>query len=524
MTAWLLDTLLATSGLMLLVLILREPVRKLFGSRVAYGLWLIPVARLFMPTLTHTVERTVPVQPSFQPLPAPLASESLWMAHITPVDPSVIDRLGGWPNVLIALWLVVAVALFLSRMRDFHRDRRAILDSAIHLDSVGSVRILRTPEVLGPVALGILRPMIAVPSDFERRYAPRERRLVLEHELAHHRSGDLAANLFAFVLLCLQWFNPLAWVAHAAFRFDQEAACDARVLDKAPPADRASYGRAIAKAASGRALLFASALDRRNTLKRRLQSMLNSPNPARRFAGRLIVLCAVAIALPLTAGRAVEYVDVAAPASPAAPVAHSLAVPAAAAVAAVRPAPAAASEVEVRPTGARSQSNFNDDDMTINEQFVTIDGQKKRWEDLTPSEKARVAAAVAKARTALARTHIDQAKIERDLAKVPDAPRLAEMQHQLARSRASIAESIRRIDAEAAEARAAGREPDRLEAAIRERLQSAEAVDFEAASRALANIDRQKIAAEVAGAQGSVEKAKAELARIQARIDADNSH
>ena len=109
--------------------------------------------------------------------------------------------------------------------------------------------------------------MIAVPADFDRLYAEHERRLALEHELAHHRSGDLIANLFAFVLLCLQWFNPLAWVAHAAFRFDQEAACDARVLDKAKAQDRADYGRAIAKAASGRALLFASALDRRNTLK-----------------------------------------------------------------------------------------------------------------------------------------------------------------------------------------------------------------------------------------------------------------
>ena len=67
MIDWLLKTLLATSGLIVLVLLAREPVRKRFGSRVAYGLWLIPVARLFMPTLTRTIERTVPVQASIQP-------------------------------------------------------------------------------------------------------------------------------------------------------------------------------------------------------------------------------------------------------------------------------------------------------------------------------------------------------------------------------------------------------------------------------------------------------------------------
>ena len=61
MTDWLLGTLLATSGLIVLVLLIREPVRRHFGARVAYGLWLIPAARLLMPTITQTVERPVAV-------------------------------------------------------------------------------------------------------------------------------------------------------------------------------------------------------------------------------------------------------------------------------------------------------------------------------------------------------------------------------------------------------------------------------------------------------------------------------
>ena len=61
MTDWLLGTLFATTGLIVLVLALREPVRRAFGSRVAYGLWLIPAARLLMPTLSQTVERPVGV-------------------------------------------------------------------------------------------------------------------------------------------------------------------------------------------------------------------------------------------------------------------------------------------------------------------------------------------------------------------------------------------------------------------------------------------------------------------------------
>ena len=72
--------------------------------------------------------------------------------------------------------------------------------------------------------------VVALPPGFFRNFNERERELALAHEIAHHKSGDLLVNLFAFGLLCLHWFNPLAWIAWRAFRFDQEAACDARVL------------------------------------------------------------------------------------------------------------------------------------------------------------------------------------------------------------------------------------------------------------------------------------------------------
>ena len=124
MTDWLLKTLLATSALIVLVLVIREPVRKRFGSRVTYGLWLIPAARLFMPTLTHNVERSVPTAAPLRPLTDPMIRESLWMARVAPPDPSLIERLGGWPNLLLAAWLSVAAGLFISRLIAYHRDRR----------------------------------------------------------------------------------------------------------------------------------------------------------------------------------------------------------------------------------------------------------------------------------------------------------------------------------------------------------------------------------------------------------------
>jgi beta-lactamase regulating signal transducer with metallopeptidase domain len=281
---------------MLFVLLTRDVVRRFFGARVAYGLWLIPAARLLMPTLARTVARPAVVE-----TPADIATTS---AH----DATSFVLLGNWQTFVIALWITGAFAIFLFRMVQFIRQRSAILGASRQIDRVGSIRIIATTAVTGPISFGLLDRVIALPADYERRFNEHERALALKHELAHHRSGDLVVNFAAFVLLCLQWFNPLAWVAHAAFRFDQEAACDARVLSQANY-HRADYGRTIAKAASGKALLFAGALDRHSTLQKRLQCMLSSPSALQSLVGRLAVIAALVLALPLTATRAINYVD-----------------------------------------------------------------------------------------------------------------------------------------------------------------------------------------------------------------------
>ena len=518
MIDWLLGTLVATSVLVVLVLIIREPVRIQFGSRVTYGLWLIPVTRLFMPTLTSTVERQIPAPATVQAATA-LGNSPFATATAAVPDPSLLDQLGEWPTILLTVWLAVAAGFFVSRLIAFHRDRRAILQSSARTTRLGAVRIVRTPEIESPVALGILRPIIAIPSDFYRTYAKRERRLVLEHELAHHRSGDLVANLFAFVLLCLQWFNPLAWVAHAAFRFDQEAACDARVLDKVTAFDRADYGRAIAKAASGRALLFASALDRPNSLQRRLQTMLRSANPARRFAGRVMILAATAVALPLTASHAIDYVDVQAPALSSAPVAPPVQVASPAKIAA-----SAAAIQAATPAASEARESADRDNLTITGELITIDGKTKRWEELTPAEKVKVRAAIAEARAALAKTHIDQAQIMRDFTAATAKIDFADLQRSLAQSQAGIAEAMRGLDASAPYIRAAGQDPEHLKVSVRGAMESVRGIDVEAIKSAVGAIDQPKLAEALAGAEQSMAKAKIELDRMDARIRADDQH
>ena len=506
MTDWLIGTLLATSGLILLVLMIRETVRRHFGARVAYGLWLIPAARLLMPTLTETVER--PVAPNIaNPVTfSQQIAEPLMMARVAPPEPSLIEQAGGWPTILTVLWLGVAVGLFAARMLAFRRERAVILDNAVGIDRLGSIRLVQSAEVSGPLAFGIFDRVIAVPADFDSLYDERERRLALEHELAHHRSGDLSVNLLAFGLLCLQWFNPLAWAAHAAFRFDQEAACDARVLDKIR-GNRSDYGRAIAKAASGRALLFASALDRRNTLHRRLKSMLTNPSTGRRLAGRVIVVAAIAVAVPMTATRAIEYVDIAVPSAVSAPQAVK-APTALAADAAQATAPAA-------PVQPRSN-------LSINGEMISFDGETKRWEEMTTADKARVRAEITQAREELKRVNTEE--IRRDVREAMAQTKIdkEEIRREMASARRDIDEAMREIDANAAEIRRSGQDPEQIKELVSVSLKAVEAIDVEAITRqAMSSVEPQVVNSALAAAEAGLRQAQADLDRLEAKTRQD---
>ena len=514
MIDWLADTFLATTLLMGLVLLLREPVRRQFGPAVAYGLWLIPAVRILMPTLTTTVERTVPATEPLAAPAAPLYAASLAtpVATLPPPDPGLLDFSINWNHVVLAVWLIGAAALLVRGATIYLRQRNAVLGDSVQLAKLDGIRIVRSAAVRGPMAFGVFDRVIALPLDFDQRYDANQRRLALDHELAHHKSGDLFANHFAFVLLCLQWFNPLAWASHAAFRFDQEAACDARVLDKANGQDRAAYGQTIAMAASGRALLFAGALDRPSTLQRRLHSMLSSPNSKRRFTGKALIAMTAIAALPLTASWATQYVDIPAPAAPTAPVAPLAPQPALAPLAPVAPTAPVAPVAPLAPIG-----NVN-----VDGENVTINGQTKRWQDLTPAEREQIRRDLAKARAELKNTHIDRAKIEREVREAMSEVQVnkQELARNLAEARIDVAEAMREIDANAEHIRRAGHDPEAMKAQVRASLKAVEAIDIEAITRqALAAVDPNVIAASLAAAEASIAQAEAEMERLESRLD-----
>jgi hypothetical protein len=162
-----------------------------------------------------------------------------------------------------------------------------------------------------------------------------------------------------------------------------------------------------------------------------------------------------------------------------------------------------------------------DDNLSIEGDFITIDGQRKRWEDLTPAEKARVRAAVAKARTAIANVHIDRERIMRSVSSIPSKVQIEKIQRDVAQAQANVAESMSKLEGQRDELRKYGIDPALIEAQVQQAMTSVRGVDMQAIQRSLAAADPAKIAQSLDSAQRGVEAARVELDRLQARMDAD---
>jgi bla regulator protein blaR1 len=343
----LLQTVLAVSVLMAIVLVSRRYVAKQFGAGVAYALWAIPLARLVLPPLhlpvslmprlslpngtvagsqadaaTAVIVSTTPdtVAPvAAVPPPAPVHFHPDPMLDGLTSPQPLMDTLSSMllPGLLV-LWAGGALFFFglsLWRQHDFMRTvKREAVTVSPRLQRISQqvgqqVGLKRLPVIAssfissGPLVTGLIRPVVLLPAWFETDYDDTQQRAAIAHELTHVRRGDLWALQAAEFFLACMWFNPLAYFAHRAFRTDQEAACDADVL-KTGTASPHAYGATLIKAvksASQERLPAAAGLPLTHALKERLSRMTHpTPSRSRRLTGGAAATVLGAVALIAT--------------------------------------------------------------------------------------------------------------------------------------------------------------------------------------------------------------------------------
>ncbi len=212
---------------LVLVLLLRKPVRRWLGANVAFQLWTLPVLlpsiawlpSLELPRALLPVINAIPVSvSSFSgPLPTTMQSQGL-----------------GWLWVAGTIFLLLRLCWHYARLMRVSCILPIAMRRALQIYLPERLRAQVCLHPAGPAVLCAFRCRILLPADFLDRFDATERRLVIQHELTHLQRHDPLWSLFAELIFTMFWFHPLMWLALSRFRLDQELACDETVLRQSP--------------------------------------------------------------------------------------------------------------------------------------------------------------------------------------------------------------------------------------------------------------------------------------------------
>lgn len=348
LSSWGLQTSIAVSLLIALVLVIRKPFARRFGAKAAYTLWALPFARLILPPLETPLGKiwdhaaavpTTAMSASNEVFIAPAAPAGLpeAVAPLIPNGPITIaaphvaaaQEAGfewsafatlPWTSIVLAVWafgFVVTLTQLVRRQRQFMRlvdtdsHQASLALRTLALETAQQIGLNRMADVRtsllcsGPLVTGAARPVILLPEWFEEDYTVEEQRQALTHELMHVKRGDLWALQAASIFRAAQWFNPFAHLGMKAFRTDQEAACDADVLGQ-ENAEPHTYGKTLVKAVRlaqpTPQMAGATGLTLNHAIKDRLLMMQRpAPTLKTRLTGGAAVLALGAATLALTA-------------------------------------------------------------------------------------------------------------------------------------------------------------------------------------------------------------------------------
>lgn len=287
------------AGLIALAVMAVRPLLRRAPRRAVCMLWLLVALRLLLPARL-TVESPVSLQqPESPPIQAyqELRQQEKVYVSTPPEQRSEMEKTAAAQGFALldqlpAIWLTgvgcmaLYMALSLLRMRWRLRAAPRIQDN-----------VYRCTDWSTPFVLGVLAPRIYVPETVSEQDFPQ----VLAHERCHIRRWDHVWKPLAFLLLAVNWFNPVLWAAYVLLGRDMERACDEMVLKNADAAQRAAYSRAlVACAAQPKMAAVCPLAFGEVAVKERVKNVLNYKKPALWAVILLVVAAAIIGACLLT--------------------------------------------------------------------------------------------------------------------------------------------------------------------------------------------------------------------------------
>ena len=280
------------AGLIALAVMAVRPLLRRAPRRAVCMLWLLVALRLLLParlTVESPVSLQQPESPPIQAYQELRQQEKVYVSTPPEQRPEMAEPAAAQGFALLdqlpAIWLTgvgcmaLYMALSLLRMRWRLRAAPRIQDN-----------VYRCTDWSTPFVLGVLAPRIYVPETVSEQDFPQ----VLAHERCHIRRWDHVWKPLAFLLLAVNWFNPVLWAAYVLLGRDMERACDEMVLKNATPSQRAAYSRALVSCAAQPKMAAVCPLAFGEVaVKERVKNVLNYKKPALWAVILLVVAAAI---------------------------------------------------------------------------------------------------------------------------------------------------------------------------------------------------------------------------------------
>ncbi|MEC0240022.1 M56 family metallopeptidase [Paenibacillus dokdonensis] len=289
----------ASTVILLLLLLIRKLFQKHLKPRVVQILWFLVLVKLLVPiapqspiSLFNVLPQTFPMewnsdQKSKQPthlsedgsnteIQSNDADVQKQLPELTPnradePGPSSVTRSSQdhspgttneltWLSISALVWLVGLLCLggyYLFSTLIFRKR----VGNALKIEDTKVLNVLEackrklnikrriyayeTSHLRSPCLYGLWKPKIYLPEDIGTIADSNQLKHILMHELIHYKRKDLWFNSLWALSVGMHWYNPLVWLSVRKMKADQEVACDASVLEALGEREALSYGMTL---------------------------------------------------------------------------------------------------------------------------------------------------------------------------------------------------------------------------------------------------------------------------------------
>lgn len=331
------ETIIASSALILCIMLIRRLCKERISACLQYALWLIVALRLIIPGIAVIFPDILPRSD------LSIMNAAYSMAHsIQPEETADYENISGempvltaedeggaivtlltavgtpaWKNLIRAVWYLGAAAaglwivsvniVFAHRLRKGRiRYEKEGLELPLTLP-IYLVKDLPSPCLYGAMGRqAIYLPEYAAEDDEKIRH-------ILAHEYCHYKHRDIFWSALRCVIVAIYWFHPLVWVAAVMSKQDCELACDEAAIKLLGESERVAYGKTlvsliIRKAKASDIVCAATTMTGgAESIKERISRITKKPH--RLVIVLIPVIVAVGVMTAITFTQAKEYPD-----------------------------------------------------------------------------------------------------------------------------------------------------------------------------------------------------------------------